>query len=60
MQQPSNSLVENVFGIHFFITFHSFIVLVLGVDSSGHPTIATAGCSSSIGGVKIHFHGGAR
>lgn len=31
----------------------------LGVDSTGHPTIAAAGCSSSIGSVKIHFHGGA-
>lgn len=31
----------------------------LGVDRTGHPAIAAAGCSSSIGSVKIHFHGGA-
>ena len=60
MKQLSDSLVANVFGIHFFIIFHPFIVFVLGVDSTGHPTIAAAGCSSSIGSVKIHFHGGAR
>ena len=60
MKQLSDSLVANVFGIHFFIIFHPFIVLVLGADSTGHPNIAAAGCSSSIGSVKIHFHGGAR
>lgn len=60
MKQPSDSLVANVFGIHFFIIFHPSIVFVSGVDSTGHPTIAAAGCSSSIGSVKIHFHGGAR
>ena len=59
-KQPCDSLVANVFGIHFFIIFHPFIVFVLGVDSTGHPTIAAAGCSCSIGSVKIHFHGGAR
>jgi len=31
-----------------------------GADSTGHPTIAAAGCSSSIEDVNIHFHGGAR
>lgn len=31
----------------------------LGADSTGHPTIATSSCSSSVGDVNIHFHGGA-
>lgn len=31
----------------------------LGVDSAGHPSISSAGCSCSVGSVKIHFHGGA-
>lgn len=31
----------------------------LGADSTGHPSIATSSCSSSIGDVNIHFHGGA-
>lgn len=31
----------------------------LGADSTGHPTISAASCSSSIGDVNIHFHGGA-
>ncbi|KAJ7390728.1 hypothetical protein OS493_022809 [Desmophyllum pertusum] len=35
------------------------ISMKLGADSTGHPTIAAASCSSSIGDVNIHFHGGA-
>ncbi|XP_074613864.1 bactericidal permeability-increasing protein-like [Acropora palmata] len=35
------------------------VIAKLGVDSGGHPSIASANCSSSIGGVSIHFHGGA-
>ena len=31
-----------------------------GADSTENPTIAAASCSSSIGDVKTHFHGGAR
>lgn len=39
-------------GIDFAISF------ILGSDS-GHPTIHTTGCSSSIDSVDVHFHGGA-
>ncbi|XP_019854891.1 PREDICTED: bactericidal permeability-increasing protein-like isoform X1 [Amphimedon queenslandica] len=35
------------------------ISAVLGSDSSGHPTLKTTGCSFSIGGLHVTFHGGA-
>ncbi|KAL9983277.1 hypothetical protein ACROYT_G005423 [Oculina patagonica] len=35
------------------------VSMKLGADSTGHPTIAAASCSSSIGDVNMHFHGGA-
>lgn len=35
------------------------ISVVIGMDKTGHSTIRTTGCSSSIFGMKIHFHGGA-
>ncbi|GFO20660.1 bactericidal permeability increasing protein [Plakobranchus ocellatus] len=29
-----------------------------GIDKTGRPSIASSGCSDSIGGVDVHFHGG--
>ena len=42
--------------IHRFV----FLRFFSGADSTGHPTISEASCSSSVGDVNIHFHGGAR
>ena len=30
----------------------------LGIDKNGHPSIASSGCSDSIGDVHVDFHGG--
>ena len=36
------------------------VSVVVGVDSSGHATLSTTGCSFSIAGLSVKFHGGAR
>ncbi|KAI0212511.1 Cholesteryl ester transfer protein [Lamellibrachia satsuma] len=35
------------------------ISIMLGMDNSGQPTIRTTGCSSDVGRVHVHLHGGA-
>ncbi len=36
------------------------IVVILGVDSRGHPTLSTIGCSFDVHHLDIDIHGGAR
>jgi lipopolysaccharide-binding protein len=36
------------------------VSVVVGADSSGHPTVKASGCSLDIGHLDITFHGGAR
>ncbi|XP_031567087.1 bactericidal permeability-increasing protein-like [Actinia tenebrosa] len=49
----SGSFTLSASGISFDVS------IKIGATSDGHPTIAAAGCSASIGGVSIHFSGGA-
>lgn len=41
--------------------WHAFIYSAcqFAGDDNGHPTLKSTGCSLNIGGLKVHFHGGA-